>query len=558
MGSETDKSINNQYFHQMNTGLEDTMTNENYLAKSTIPINIENMTTILEQMKNCVCKIHTDDGNGSGFFLKILDKIVLMTNFHVLNQKSIKKNRKICFSFYDDKYNSSIFLDNDRRVYFEEKTYDIAIIEIKNTDNIKFRNNKNNYNYLKLDDSINNGGDSECLKNASIYNISYPKNGKACVSYGLVKNINDTEIEHLCSTEKGSSGSPIINLINNKVIGIHKAGHTNNNKGTFLRNPINEFIKNKYNLNDYIQENNNNDTNFKEPENFQNRNEFNINMNNNCNKSYYNENTYNYSKKFNINYNGEFVNNSYNQNYNGNNFYGNYKVDNNPNKINNAKRTNNYPINNKVNENKIKIKLYIKKNDLDKKIYFLDNSDKHNFLKELNEYNTEIFINEEQSKYKKYLKPKTVGVYDIILSLKDKIKDCSNMFYGCQNIINIDLSSFDSSSVTNMSNMFKDCNNLTNVNLSCLNTSNVINMEKMFCNCSNLNNIDLSSFQTAKVINMHEMFYGCKNVSKINLLSFNCINVIDTKLMFTGCNNLKEANTYDQRILNEFYKINVI
>ena len=40
----------------------------------------------------------------------------------------------------------------------------------------------------------------------------------------------------------GSSGSPILNLKNNKLIGIHKQGALNYNIATFLNGPIKEFI----------------------------------------------------------------------------------------------------------------------------------------------------------------------------------------------------------------------------------------------------------------------------------------------------------------------------
>ena len=61
------------------------------------------------------------------------------------------------------------------------------------------------------------------------------------------KNYN---FNHKCSTEKGSSGSPILNT-NNKVIGVHKEGHTSNfNKGSFLNFPIKEFFKKNYNNKD--------------------------------------------------------------------------------------------------------------------------------------------------------------------------------------------------------------------------------------------------------------------------------------------------------------------
>ena len=55
--------------------------------------------------------------------------------------------------------------------------------------------------------------------------------------------IKNIILNHKCSTEGGSSGSPILN-INNKLIGIHKERYNNkNNKGTFLNYPIKEFIK---------------------------------------------------------------------------------------------------------------------------------------------------------------------------------------------------------------------------------------------------------------------------------------------------------------------------
>ena len=63
-------------------------------------------------------------------------------------------------------------------------------------------------------------------------------------------------IKHSCSSQKSSSGSPIINLKNFKVIGIHKGSSDKNfNYGSFIKNPIEDFyqkeknnkIDNKYN-----------------------------------------------------------------------------------------------------------------------------------------------------------------------------------------------------------------------------------------------------------------------------------------------------------------------
>jgi hypothetical protein len=64
------------------------------------------------------------------------------------------------------------------------------------------------------------------INSESIYILQYPNYSdgqKASVSYGIINKIeNEYNIIHYGCTNYGSSGSPIINLLNNKVIGIHK------------------------------------------------------------------------------------------------------------------------------------------------------------------------------------------------------------------------------------------------------------------------------------------------------------------------------------------------
>ena len=58
--------------------------------------------------------------------------------------------------------------------------------------------------------------------------------------------MNEFNIMHICNTESCSSGGPIINLSINKVIGIHKGRILEENKiqynaGIFLKYPLNEI-----------------------------------------------------------------------------------------------------------------------------------------------------------------------------------------------------------------------------------------------------------------------------------------------------------------------------
>ena len=89
--------------------------------------------------------------------------------------------------------------------------------------------------------------DSEKLypKNESIYILHYPNFDKASVSYGVITEIKDNEIKHKCCTEGGSSGSPILNLKNKKVIGIHSkySSKFEFNIGSYLKFSINQMNK---------------------------------------------------------------------------------------------------------------------------------------------------------------------------------------------------------------------------------------------------------------------------------------------------------------------------
>ena len=64
----------------------------------------------------------------------------------------------------------------------------------------------------------------------------------------IIDKIEDDIIQHKCATQKGSSGAPIINLNNYKIIGIHQGTEIvlSLNSGILLKNIINDFNKIKY------------------------------------------------------------------------------------------------------------------------------------------------------------------------------------------------------------------------------------------------------------------------------------------------------------------------
>jgi len=208
-------------------------------------VSLESTEIITNQMKKSIFKVcMNNETKGTGFFCKIpfinnKELKVLITNNHVINLEM--ELEKIIISINNDKEIKEIELNN-RIIYTNEK-YDITIIEIKEKDNIN--------NYLELDDNVMKKDSNILYVNNSIYILQYPEGKKLGVSYGILQSIFEDKkynFNHLCCTEGGSSGSPIINLYNNKVIGIHKeAGNTNNdNIGFFLNYAIEDFLNNNY------------------------------------------------------------------------------------------------------------------------------------------------------------------------------------------------------------------------------------------------------------------------------------------------------------------------
>ena len=157
-----------------------------------------------------------------------------------------------------------------------------------------------------------------------------------------------------------------------------------------------------------------------------------------------------------------------------------------------------------------------------------------------NDKNIELFINNVKVDFfYEYIRKNTdQKLIRVKFKFKKLMNNTSFMFSGCEDLISIDLSSFNSSKVTNMSYMFRDCNNLTTANFNSFNTSKVENMQGMFQSCKSLKSLDLSSFKTNKVTDMSEMFASCRALESINLSSFRVKNVIDMNYMFSFCSEL--------------------
>ena len=147
------------------------------------------------------------------------------------------------------------------------------------------------------------------------------------------------------------------------------------------------------------------------------------------------------------------------------------------------------------------------------------------------------------------------GYNNVIIKFNIKINSCQNMFKNLRQIIEIDLSSFDTSNVENMNNMFYECTNLRKINFGNIDTSLVKDMSAMFSGCRNLIYIDLSKFDTSSVTNMLEMFKNCKKLKSVDASSFNTAKVVDMFDLFGECSELLTVNlsSFDTSKVTRFH-----
>ena len=191
-------------------------------------------------------------------------------------------------------------------------------------------------------------------------------------------------------------------------------------------------------------------------------------------------------------------------------------------------------------ENRIIINFNINNNDIKNEIYFLNKDEKYNT--ELNEKVVKLYIDGEKKSFKKYFVPEHNKEYKIKLVFRKLITNCSYMFFNCEKIKSINLSSFNMEEVTNMNHMFGRCYYVKEIELNNCNTKNVTDMSYMFSKCKNLLNIDLQFFDTDKVKTMSCMFNECYNLSNCRLPFFNTENVEDMSNMFNKCYKLQKLN----------------
>ena len=450
-----------------------------------------------KRIKKCIFKLDSENEDIIGFFCIIpynKERLtVLITNNEKIDENYIRNNSTIRIIIEGKKKNLVI---NDGRKYLVNEKYKTTIIEIiPKKDNI--------YQLLEFDQNMFNEQPNVSYINTYIIIFDYLSKLKISMLCGIINKIDNYIIHHNCNYL--NCGSPILNLLNNRVIGLNI---NNNNKfgainSICLKEPIIEYIKEYYNINNLnlnLEKNENNNNKIKE------RNE--IRMILKINKEDVNKDIY---------------------------FLDNLKGHKNLEELNDSNTT----------------------------VYISDQ--KYKFIKCFRPIIEGIFIVKIKLTIKmkncSYMFHNCANISNLDLSYFDSslIEKTDFMFSQCINLSNINLKNFNTKNVETMKGMFYLCKKLSYINLLSFDTINVKSMSYMFGCCFQLADIDLSNFSTNKVEDISFMFLGCINLKSIDLKNFDTKNVIDMSKMFKECKNLSEVNltsfeTNKVNNMNEMFK----
>ena len=164
------------------------------------------------------------------------------------------------------------------------------------------------------------------------------------------------------------------------------------------------------------------------------------------------------------------------------------------------------------------------------------------------------------------------------------INNLYNCFTECSNLINLDVSNWNTSNVTNLARCFYACNNVTTLDVSNWDVSNVYDMSWVFSLCLRLKNIgnvvanwntanvgrmdglfsegrgstdpygkdiiNLSDWNTTKLKVCYNTFAYCFNLKTVWINNWDMSNVYMAWAMFAHCHNLKNINTSNWNLCN--------
>ena len=213
--------------------------------------------------KKSIIRFEDDTTTGTGFLCKINYKndyfYAIITCYHVIGDKYKEQFQQLYFSYFKGEEEQHVIINlKDGRLFYQNKDYDITIIEMNKNDPVDL------FSSLEIDYSIDTNNIK--LDNKKVYLLQYPK-GQSPIFYsqGIIKKekeksqifssqekikkeLNRNYFIAYYASEVGSSGCPIIDYEKDLVIGIHRGKCKKHKKIKgicILKLAIDKFIREK-------------------------------------------------------------------------------------------------------------------------------------------------------------------------------------------------------------------------------------------------------------------------------------------------------------------------
>ena len=118
-------------------------------------------------------------------------------------------------------------------------------------------------------------------------------------------------------------------------------------------------------------------------------------------------------------------------------------------------------------------------------------------------------------------------------------------FYNCCSLTELDVGGFITDSCYTMYGAFYHCNQLTTLDVARWNTGNVTNMNSMFSLCTKLTTLDVSDWDTHSCTDMGYLFNNCSPLTGLDVSGFDVSHVTRMDYMFNNCTHLTELDVAD-------------
>ena len=156
--------------------------------------------------------------------------------------------------------------------------------------------------------------------------------------------------------------------------------------------------------------------------------------------------------------------------------------------------------------------------------------------------------------------------YNSCLDLTDidisELDSLSSIFGILNNVEVVDISGWDTSNVIDMNFMFSQCTKLKKIiGIENLDVSKLEKANFMFSECKNLVELDLTNWNTMSLQNASYMFYNCSNLKIIkNIENWQLPNIKNVRQMFDKCDKLDvDLSNWDlTNIKNVFAKTGIV